>query len=137
MSKTVKKITIPRNMKGGDFLVLENGSRIKFRKWSGGVAICHKDSSEDNYSMYSWDGQPLVAPDDKQHWVVGIERAKRPQAQPKITYNVYVSQVNQAVVTVRASSEEEARDKGAKKWLKEYATAHILSVEAPSGTPAK
>lgn len=44
-------------------------------------------------------------------------------------YIVYISQVNQTFVEVTAKNAEEAREKGEKKWRREYAHAEVMSVE--------
>lgn len=45
------------------------------------------------------------------------------------TYRVYVAQVNQSFVYVKAKNKEEARDKGYLKWRREEAHSHVLDVE--------
>ena len=44
-------------------------------------------------------------------------------------FKVFVSQVNRQVVEVSAKDEEEAREKGYRKWRKEYAHSHVQEVE--------
>lgn len=43
-------------------------------------------------------------------------------------YRVYISQVNQTYVEVSAKNEEDAREKGYRKWRKEDAHSNIMSV---------
>lgn len=43
-------------------------------------------------------------------------------------YRVYIEQVNQTYVEVSASNEQEAREKGYRKWRKEDAHGKIMSV---------
>lgn len=45
------------------------------------------------------------------------------------TYRVYVAQVNQTWVRVKANDAEEARDKGYSKWRNLEAFSHVISVE--------
>lgn len=45
------------------------------------------------------------------------------------TYRVYVSQVNQTYVDVRAANANEAHEKGYAKWRKEEAHSRVSSVE--------
>ena len=44
-------------------------------------------------------------------------------------FRVWVSQVNQCFVEVSAKSKEEARAKGYRKWLKDYAQSYVADVE--------
>ncbi len=45
------------------------------------------------------------------------------------TYIVYIGQVNQAAIEVKANSEEEAREKGYAKWRREWAHSSVMSIE--------
>lgn len=45
------------------------------------------------------------------------------------TYRVYVAQVNQACVHVRAADAGEAAEKGYAKWRRNEAHSHVRSVE--------
>lgn len=132
----VKKVEIPSDIRQGDFLLLHNGSKVKFREWRGDVAVCYR--SKDNYSMFKKSGCAWAATYEEESWVVAIQRAQRAKPKAaKITYTVYVGQVNQTFVTVKASSEEEARDRGAEMWRKHYACAHILRVESTPDSAAE
>ncbi len=52
---------------------------------------------------------------------------------PLKTYRVWVDQVNQSMFEVRAKSPEEAREKGSRKWMREYADSEVTCVvELPS-----
>ena len=56
----------------------------------------------------------------------------------KHIYRVYVRQVNQTVVYVRAESKEEARELGYAKWRKNYAHSNVIYVDlAPDQSEAK
>jgi len=45
------------------------------------------------------------------------------------TYRVWVSQVNATYLDVKASDEEDAKEKGYRKWKREYAGSHVSAVE--------
>lgn len=51
----------------------------------------------------------------------------------KNQYIVYIEQVNQTFVDVRAESKEEAREKALAIWRRDYACPRILSVEELEG----
>lgn len=53
--------------------------------------------------------------------------------QPK-TYRVWIEQVNQTFVDVEATSAEDAKEKGYRKWRKEDAHARISDVQVQSKT---
>jgi hypothetical protein len=53
------------------------------------------------------------------------------------TYRVYIAQVNQDYVEVRASSPDEARDKGYQKWRRDVAHSYVTSVAVLKPTPRK
>ncbi len=48
-------------------------------------------------------------------------------------FRVFIGQVNQTFVDVKAKDEEAARDKAYRKWRREDAHAAILSVGKPDG----
>ena len=52
------------------------------------------------------------------------------------TYRIYVGQVNQSCVHVKAANAEEAREKGYAKWRKEEAHSHISAVELAHDEPS-
>lgn len=55
----------------------------------------------------------------------------RPPARSKVTrFRVYVSQVNQTYVDVTAATPEDAAEKGYRKWRRDEAHSHVLSIEA-------
>jgi hypothetical protein len=54
---------------------------------------------------------------------------KKQKAVRLSTYRVWLEQVNQTYVDVRALDEEDARDKGYRKWRREYAGTSISSVQ--------
>ena len=47
----------------------------------------------------------------------------------KKKYRVYISQVNRHVIEVVAESEEEASEKGYRKWRRDYAESTVDAVE--------
>ncbi|WP_417459145.1 hypothetical protein [Kordiimonas sp.] len=51
----------------------------------------------------------------------------------KKKYDVFISQVNRQVVTVEAESEEDAREKGYRKWRKDFANSYVEAVEEVAG----
>jgi hypothetical protein len=53
-----------------------------------------------------------------------------------VLYRVWVEQVNQTYVDVRAADEEDAREKGYRKWRRECAGARVLGVELQEPTTA-
>lgn len=57
--------------------------------------------------------------------------------QKPATYRVWVNQVNQVMVEVRARTEEEAAEKGYAKWRREQAHSTVGYVErvTPVGQP--
>ena len=44
-------------------------------------------------------------------------------------FNVFMNQVNRQVITVKAKSEEEAKEKAYRKWRREFAHTSIDAVE--------
>ena len=44
-------------------------------------------------------------------------------------YRVYIAQVNQTSVTVLAENEQEAKEKGYERWMREEAFSYVTSVE--------
>ena len=48
------------------------------------------------------------------------------------TFRVYVGQVNQTYVHVKAADEADAREKGYAKWRREEAHSHVACVELAS-----
>ena len=44
-------------------------------------------------------------------------------------YDVFFNQVNRQVITIKAESEEEAREKASRKWRKDYAHSTIVAVQ--------
>jgi hypothetical protein len=47
----------------------------------------------------------------------------------KQKYRVFVSQVNRQMIEVDAVNEDEAREKGYRKWRKTFAHSHVEAVE--------
>ncbi len=56
---------------------------------------------------------------------------------PLQTFRVFIAQVNQTYVDVKASDEETATEKGYRKWRRQDAHARILGVEKPDGRPTR
>ena len=52
-----------------------------------------------------------------------------PKKEAPVLYRVWVSQVNQTMVEVRAKDEWEAREKGYAKWRREQAHSQVCHVE--------
>lgn len=51
------------------------------------------------------------------------------------TYWVYVAQVNQTRVVVRAKSEDEARQKGYRQWRRDGGHSYVCAVEEQEAKP--
>ncbi len=51
---------------------------------------------------------------------------KKPQER---TFRVYVSQVNEAMVEVKARTRDEARERGYAQWRRDYAHSYVCAVE--------
>jgi len=61
---------------------------------------------------------------------ITVKKKSNPALAKKMNkYRVYISQVNQTYVEVSAKNEEDAREKGYRKWRKEYAHSNVMSVE--------
>jgi hypothetical protein len=50
------------------------------------------------------------------------------------TFRVYVAQVNQTMVEVKAKDADEAREKGYAMWRRGWAHSQVISVEASAPT---
>ncbi len=67
---------------------------------------------------------------------VGLQLIPVTETKPmskKKKYDVFISQVNRQVVTVEAESEEDAREKGYRKWRKDFANSYVEAVEEVAG----
>tara|TARA_R110000772_G_scaffold162415_3_gene273635 strand:- start:118 stop:300 length:183 start_codon:yes stop_codon:yes gene_type:complete len=51
------------------------------------------------------------------------------QKEPKYSYRVWIEQVNQTWVDVKASDESEAKEKAYRKWRKEYFHSRVSYIE--------
>lgn len=68
-----------------------------------------------------------------------MTKTKRPHVnigkpKPKL-FRVYIAQVNQTYVDVRAMDQEQAGEKAYRKWRRNDAHASILGVAEPDGRP--
>lgn len=51
------------------------------------------------------------------------------KANDRKTYRVFVAQINQTMVEVKAADKDEARTKGYAKWKRDYAHSHVCAIE--------
>ncbi len=60
----------------------------------------------------------------------------KPQPKTQL-FRVYIGQVNQIYVDVRATDADAAAEKGYRKWRRDDAHSRVLSVEKPDGRPTR
>ena len=70
----------------------------------------------------------------KQHKLADSRRSRN-RVDKLSTYRVWLEQVNQTYVDVRATDEDDARKKGYRKWRREYSETNVADIKLLESNP--